>query len=74
MRRSLLSAGAHPGKLAPERRMTSPQPDQALGIRENLRPFLQQLLQVFFVGKTIGMQRTSATGMTIHGASRALAA
>lgn len=29
-----------------------------LGIRENLRPFLQQLLQVFFVGLTIGLQRT----------------
>lgn len=29
-----------------------------LGIRENLTPFLQQLLQVFFVGLTIGMQRT----------------
>ncbi|HSF92635.1 MAG TPA: MFS transporter, partial [Paracoccaceae bacterium] len=30
----------------------------ALGIRENLRPFLQQLLQVFFVGLNIGLQRT----------------
>lgn len=30
----------------------------ALGIRVNLRPFLQQLLQVFFVGLTIGLQRT----------------
>lgn len=30
----------------------------ALGIRENLRPFLQQLLQVFFVGLMIGLQRT----------------
>ncbi|MGC9368358.1 MAG: MFS transporter [Paracoccaceae bacterium] len=30
----------------------------APGIRENLRPFLQQLLQVFFVGLTIGLQRT----------------
>lgn len=30
----------------------------ALGMRENLRPFLQQLLQVFFVGLTIGLQRT----------------
>ncbi len=29
-----------------------------LGIRENLRPFLEQLLQVFFVGLTIGLQRT----------------
>lgn len=29
-----------------------------LGIRENMRPFLQQLLQVFFVGLTIGLQRT----------------
>lgn len=29
-----------------------------LGIRENLTPFLQQLLQVFFVGLTIGLQRT----------------
>jgi len=25
------------------------------GIRENLAPFLQQLLQVFFVGLTIGL-------------------
>lgn len=30
----------------------------APGIRQNLRPFLEQLLQVFFVGLTIGMQRT----------------
>ena len=30
----------------------------ALGLRENLRPFLQQLVQVFFVGLTIGLQRT----------------
>ncbi|MCM2561251.1 MFS transporter [Lutimaribacter sp. EGI FJ00015] len=30
----------------------------ALGIRENLRPFFEQLLQVFFVGMTIGLQRT----------------
>lgn len=30
----------------------------ALGIRTNIRPFLEQLLQVFFVGLTIGMQRT----------------
>ena len=29
-----------------------------LGIGENLRPFLEQLLQVFFVGLTIGLQRT----------------
>ncbi len=29
-----------------------------LGIRENLTPFLQQLLQLFFVGLTIGLQRT----------------
>lgn len=29
-----------------------------LGIRENLGQFSQQLLQVFFVGLTIGMQRT----------------
>ena len=29
-----------------------------LGIRENLRPFVEQLLQVFFVGLTIGLQRT----------------
>ena len=29
-----------------------------LGLRENLRVFLEQLLQVFFVGLTIGMQRT----------------
>lgn len=28
------------------------------GIRRNLRPFLEQLLQVFFVGLTIGLQRT----------------
>ncbi len=28
------------------------------GIRENLGQFSQQLLQVFFVGLTIGMQRT----------------
>lgn len=28
------------------------------GIRENRRAFLEQLLQVFFVGLTIGMQRT----------------
>lgn len=30
----------------------------APGIRQNLRPFLEQLLQVFFVGLTIGLQRT----------------
>jgi MFS family permease len=30
----------------------------ALGIRENLGAFAQQLLQVFFVGLTIGLQRT----------------
>ena len=30
----------------------------ALGIRENLSQFALQLLQVFFVGLTIGMQRT----------------
>lgn len=30
----------------------------ALGIRSNIRPFLEQLLQVFFVGLTIGLQRT----------------
>jgi MFS family permease len=30
----------------------------ALGIRENFRAFQQQLLQVFFVGLTIGLQRT----------------
>ena len=30
----------------------------ALGIRENLKPFLEQLVQVFFVGLTIGLQRT----------------
>ena len=29
----------------------------ALGIRQNLGQFLSQLLQVFFVGLTIGMQR-----------------
>ena len=28
------------------------------GIRENFGQFSQQLLQVFFVGLTIGMQRT----------------
>jgi len=28
------------------------------GIRENLRPSLEKLLQVFFVGLTIGVQRT----------------
>jgi hypothetical protein len=28
------------------------------GIRQNLSQFSQQLLQVFFVGLTIGMQRT----------------
>ncbi|MHB0954341.1 MAG: hypothetical protein ACYC10_20790 [Allorhizobium sp.] len=28
------------------------------GIRENRRPFLEQLLQVFPVGPTIGLQRT----------------
>lgn len=44
---------------------TQPNPSPAtsattyqLGIRENLTPFLQQLLQVFFVGLTIGLQRT----------------
>ncbi|MCP4333108.1 MAG: MHS family MFS transporter [Gammaproteobacteria bacterium] len=30
----------------------------AHGIRQNLGQFAQQLLQVFFVGLTIGMQRT----------------
>jgi len=30
----------------------------APGIRENLRAFLEQLVQVFFVGLTIGLQRT----------------
>lgn len=30
----------------------------ALGIRPNIRPFFEQLLQVFFVGLTIGLQRT----------------
>ncbi len=29
-----------------------------IGLRENLGPFFQQLLQVFFVGLTIGLQRT----------------
>lgn len=29
-----------------------------LGIRNNMRPFLEQVLQVFFVGLTIGLQRT----------------
>jgi len=33
-------------------------PTRPLGLRENLGPFLQQLLQVFFVGLTIGLQRT----------------
>lgn len=32
--------------------------DYVHGIRENLGQFMQQLLQVFFVGLTIGMQRT----------------
>jgi MFS family permease len=32
--------------------------DFPLGLRVNLRPFSQQVLQVFFVGLTIGMQRT----------------
>ena len=32
--------------------------DYRQGIRENLGQFAQQLLQVFFVGMTIGMQRT----------------
>lgn len=30
----------------------------ATGLRDNLGPFFQQLLQVFFVGLTIGLQRT----------------
>ena len=34
-----------------------------LGLRENLGPFLQQLLQVFFVGLTIGLQRTMIPAM-----------
>lgn len=34
------------------------EPDFARGIRENLGQFLHQLLQVFFVGLTIGMMRT----------------
>lgn len=34
-----------------------------LGLRENMRPFLQQLLQVFFVGLTIGLQRTVIPAM-----------
>ena len=34
-----------------------------LGLRENLGPFLQQLLQVFFVGLTIGLQRTVIPAM-----------
>lgn len=41
--------------------MPGPGPDHGghvQGLRVNLRPFLQQLLQVFFVGLTIGMQRT----------------
>lgn len=29
-----------------------------LGIRANVRPFIEQLVQVFFVGLTIGLQRT----------------
>lgn len=39
---------------------TLPEPSAryAPGIRENLRAFLEQLLQVFFVGLTIGLQRT----------------
>jgi len=42
-------------------RNSSPKSDKmayTLGIGENLRPFLEQLLQVFFVGLTIGLQRT----------------
>lgn len=35
----------------------------ALGIRQNMRPFLEQMLQVFFVGLTIGMQRTVIPAM-----------
>ena len=31
---------------------------RALGIRANRRPFLEQLAQVFFVGMTVGLQRT----------------
>ena len=33
-------------------------PEYVLGIKANLGQFSQQLLQVFFVGLTIGMQRT----------------
>jgi len=35
-----------------------PEKDYALGLRANLRPFAEQLLQVLFVGLTIGLQRT----------------
>lgn len=35
-----------------------PSSSPAIGIRENLRAFLEQLVQVFFVGLTIGLERT----------------
>ena len=50
----------------------------ALGIRENLRPFLEQLLQVFFVGMTIGLQRTVIPALAetefgvVHGSMTAI--
>jgi MFS family permease len=34
-----------------------------IGLKENLGPFLQQLLQVFFVGLTLGLQRTVIPAM-----------
>ncbi|MDE4139985.1 MFS transporter [Phaeobacter gallaeciensis] len=49
-----------------------------LGIRENLRPFLEQLLQVFFVGMTIGLQRTVIPALAetefgvVHGSMTAI--
>ena len=50
----------------------------ALGIRENLRPFLEQLLQVFFVGMAIGLQRTVIPALAetefgvVHGSMTAI--
>jgi MFS family permease len=50
----------------------------ALGIRENLRPFMEQLLQVFFVGLTIGLQRTVIPALAetefgvVHGSMTAI--
>lgn len=50
----------------------------ALGIRVNLRQFLEQLLQVFFVGLTIGLQRTVIPALAetefgvVHGSMTAI--